>query len=117
MQRFLIDVNLPYRFSIWNNNEYLHQNDLGPSWPDNKIWEYARDNDLTIVTKDSDFTNRILVSEPPPKVIHIKIGNLRVHELHSFLGRNWSDILRLNTDNKLVVVRRDRIESIKGHPA
>ena len=75
MAKFLVDVNLPYYFSLWNHHDYIHQFDLGDTWTDSEIWEYAQENNLTIVTKDADFYNRILTSEPPPKVIHIRVGN------------------------------------------
>lgn len=117
MPLFVIDVNLPYRFSLWNSSDYVHQKDLGESWSDSEIWDYAKKNNLTIITKDADFTNRILVSDPPPKVVHIRVGNLRLQELHQFLSKNWSDVLTLNRENKLVVIRKDRIESVKGNPA
>lgn len=50
MAIFLIDVNLPYYFSLWNSPDYLHQIDINDSWPDSKIWEYAQENGLTIIT-------------------------------------------------------------------
>ena len=116
MPRFLVDANMPYRFSLWNSDDYVHQFDLGNTWSDAAIWEYAKKNNLTIITKDADFTNRILVSEPPPRVIHVRIGNLRLRDLHQFLSRNWSEILKANQENKLVTVYIDRIESAKGSP-
>jgi len=36
---------------------------------DGKIWEYARANDFTIVSKDSDFQQRSLLYGHPPKVV------------------------------------------------
>ena len=73
MKRFLIDVNLPYYFSLWNNEEFIHQKDIDDEWTDEKIWNYARQNNLTIITKDSDFSHRIILNSPPPKVIHIRL--------------------------------------------
>jgi len=43
--------------------------DLGESWSDFEIWRYAQENDLVIVTKDADFSDWVMLSEPPPKVI------------------------------------------------
>ena len=68
---------------------------------------------LTIITKDADFQNRILISEPPPKVIQIKVGNCKLKDLHILLNRIWNDVLEFNKDCKLVTVYADRIESIK----
>lgn len=76
MTKYLIDVNLPYFFKLWNTSEYIHQIDVNPVAKDKDIWEYAKGNSLTIITKDSDFSNRILFKDPPPKVIHIRIGNV-----------------------------------------
>ena len=70
MPKYLIDVNLPYRFGLWNEDLYIHQFDLGDNWTDEQIWEYSKKNDLTIISKDADFSNKILLKEPPPKVIH-----------------------------------------------
>ena len=66
MKKYLIDVNLPYYFALWNTDEYIHQFDLGDDWEDEKIWNYAKLHNLTIISKDSDFSNRIILNEPPP---------------------------------------------------
>lgn len=42
MAKFLIDVNLPYYFSIWNNSDCCHMLDINETWTDEKIWEYAK---------------------------------------------------------------------------
>ncbi len=76
------------------------------------VWNYAKENNLTIISKDSDFSNRIMLSKPPPKVIHNKLGNMKTKELYEILNRIWNDVLRLNEDSKLVNVFKDRIEGI-----
>ena len=73
MSRYIIDANLPYYFSLWRGDEYQHVIDLDPSMKDSEIWRFAKENNLTIVTKDADFSDRILLSDPPPRVIHIKL--------------------------------------------
>ena len=112
MRKYIIDVNLPYYFELWKSDEYIHQLDLNPKAKDEQIWEYAKHNRLTIVTKDSDFSNRILVSNPPPRIIHIKFGNLKMKEFHSVLSRNWEQIILLSSLNKLVNVYRNSLEGI-----
>ena len=87
--------------------------DIGPKAKDEQIWEYAKQNNLTIVTKDSDFSNRILVSLPPPKIIHIKFGNLKMNEFHSLISNNWLEILELSKVIKLVNVYKDSLEGIE----
>lgn len=112
MKKYLIDVNLPYHFSLWNSDEFIHQKDIDDEWTDEQIWNYAKKNDLTIVSKDADFSNRIILSVPPPKVIHIRFGNLKFNEFFKILTDNWTEIQNLNAKYKLVNVFRDRIEGI-----
>jgi predicted nuclease of predicted toxin-antitoxin system len=54
MAVYLIDANLPYNFSLWSGTDYIHVRDIDDEWSDTRIWEYAKQNDLTIVTKDAD---------------------------------------------------------------
>ena len=113
MASFLIDVNLPYYFSLWNNTHYQHQSDIGDDWTDEQIWNYARENNLTIITKDSDFSNKIMLHNPPPKVIHIRFGNMKMKEFFEITTKVWDDVLILNKDYKLVNVFKDRIEAFQ----
>ncbi len=69
-KKYLIDVNLPYLFSIWNQNDYIHQKDIDDEWSDDLIWNYAKKNRLTIISKDADFSNRILLEDPHGSSIH-----------------------------------------------
>ena len=112
MPGFLIDVNLPYYFSLWNGQEYIHLKDIDQQWSDEKVWDYALENDLTIITKDSDFSKKILLKNPPPKVIHIKLGNMRQKEMYLVLSKMWKDILDMNKKYKLVNIYKTGIEGI-----
>src|SRR5690606_40573090 len=104
MVRFLIDANLPKYFSFWCTDDYLHVQDLGADLLDSQIWSYGKEYNLTIISKDSDFSSRIINTEPPPKVIHIRLGNMKIGELFSFMERRWDDVLEMNTRYKLVNV-------------
>ena len=112
MPRYLIDANLPYRFSLWRGPDYVHVHDLGEDWPDAKIWRYACEHRLTIVTKDADFSDLALLNEAPPWVVQLRIGNMRLKVLHVFLNRIWPEIERMLSIHKLVLVYPDRIEGL-----
>ncbi len=113
MARFLVDANLPYYFGLWNNSDFIHVNDINDSWSDERIWQYALENNLIIITKDADFSIKVLYKGAPPKVIHIKFGNLRIKDFHTLILRIWPEIELLLLDNSLINVYKDRIESIK----
>ncbi len=65
MPAYLIDANLPYYFSFWRTDEYVHRKDIDDEWSDRQVWSYAKENNPTIITKDTDFSNRTLLKEPP----------------------------------------------------
>lgn len=113
MANFLIDVNLPYYFSLWNTDDFLHQKDINDKWTDEQIWKYAMENNMTIITKDSDFSNKIVLHNPPPKVIHIRFGNMKMKDFYETVLKLWDDITILNKDYKLVNVFKDRIEAFQ----
>jgi predicted nuclease of predicted toxin-antitoxin system len=59
MARFLIDVNLPDRFALWEGENFIHVRDLDGRWSNSQAWSYARDRGLVIVSEDADFSLRV----------------------------------------------------------
>jgi len=86
--------------------------DIDASMKDKEIWEYAETNALTIITKDSDFSNRILFKNPPPRVIHIKLGNMSMKKFQKTISANWETVKEMSGKHKLVTVYKDRIEGV-----
>jgi predicted nuclease of predicted toxin-antitoxin system len=113
MARFLIDANLPFHFGLWNSDEYLHVFKINDEWSDTEIWNYARQHDLVIVTKDTDFSDRIILGDPPPRVIHVRIGNMKIRNFHVLLNKIWPEVCELITTHKLIRVYPDYIECIR----
>lgn len=66
--------------------------------PDPRIWDYARENDFIIVTKDNDYRalNRNLGH--PPKVVLITLGNGPTREVESLLRERYSAVAALYQD-------------------
>ena len=83
--KYLIDENLPDCLKVWSTKDFLHVTKITKSIADNEIWKYALENNLIIITKDSDFYERILYRNPPPKVILFKLGNTSIPFLEEFL--------------------------------
>jgi len=113
MTRYLIDANLPSKLAVWRGSEFAYVNSINDEWSDAEVWEHARENDLVIVTKDADFSHRIIVSQPPPRIIHIKVGNLRLGEFERFIDTAWPALIELSETHKLVNVFADRIEAVE----
>lgn len=86
--------------------------DIDPCMTDSAIWTYARENNLTIITKDADFSDRILLNNPPPRVIHIKFGNMKIKLFHKTIDSLWDTVLEMSAEYKLVRVYIDRIEGV-----
>ncbi|MBU2650131.1 MAG: DUF5615 family PIN-like protein [Bacteroidetes bacterium] len=112
MTKYIIDANLPYYFSIWKSDFFIHVFDINENMTDNEKFEYAIKNNLTIITKDTDFSTKVLFQDKP-KVIHLKIGNMKIQELYSFLNKNWDEIIKVSDSHKLTNVYIDRIEGIE----
>ncbi|MBX3245415.1 MAG: DUF5615 family PIN-like protein [Acidobacteria bacterium] len=113
MSRFLIDENLPVKVNVWRGSEFEFVTSSFQSESDDRIWDHAKANDLTIVTKDSDFSYRILASAPPPKVIHLRLGNVRLREFADIMEKRWKSIILLSKTHKLVNVLPDRLEGVE----
>ena len=112
MPTYLIDENMPYYFRLWNNSDFIHQLDLEPQAKDKTIWAYAKEYNLTIVTKDADFSERIKLSQPPPRVIHFKVGNLSVRQFYGVIHSGWEEARVLSQTHKLVNVYMGWVEAI-----
>ncbi len=77
--KFLFDENLSSRLVELLAAEFpgcAHLETLGMRGvSDIEVWNYARDNGYTIVSKDSDFRQRAFLDGPPPKVVWLAVGN------------------------------------------
>jgi predicted nuclease of predicted toxin-antitoxin system len=110
---FLIDANLSCKIPIWRGIQFVYQADIDPRMSDTAIWEYARLHNMVIVTKDADFTDRILFAEPPPKVIRVGFGNMKKTVFRLAIANVWSDVLEILPDCKYIHILPSSIEGIR----
>jgi len=113
MRGFLFDENLPRVPSLQTGLPVTHASELGARPSDSQLWTHAQQKDLVIVTKDADFSQRIVLSVPPPRVVHLRVGNMRGRDFAAWLCRVWPKIESTITTHKLVSVYRDRIEAVR----
>jgi predicted nuclease of predicted toxin-antitoxin system len=94
--RLLFDENLspklPNRLGDLFPNS-LHVRDIGmKATIDPIVWNYAKDNDLMIVSKDTDMHDLSLVFGNPPKVIWLRLGNCSTLQVENLLRQNFEVI-------------------------
>jgi predicted nuclease of predicted toxin-antitoxin system len=56
------------------------------------LWEYARQHDLVIVTKDEDFHRLSVMHGPPPKVVWIRLGNCSTDDIVRLMLKRRADV-------------------------
>ena len=77
--KLLLDQNLSPRLirllrDSFPDSAHVSEMDLSEA-DDRRIWQYAREKDYLIVTRDSDFMELSMMLGAPPKVIWIRRGN------------------------------------------
>ena len=66
--KFLIDENLPDCLKIWSSSDFLHVTKISKSIPDTEIWQFAVENNLIIITKDTDSMKEYYTEIPRQKL-------------------------------------------------
>ena len=54
-----------------------------------------------------------MINAPPPRVVHLRIGNMRMRDFHALISRLWPSIVVLSAANRLVRVYENRIEAVE----
>lgn len=55
---------------------------------DFEIWDFAKTNDYTIITFDTDFYDISLIKGTPPKIVWLRIGNISTKQLATCIRNN-----------------------------
>src|ERR1039458_1085284 len=100
-----LDANISWRLICMLNADFpeiIHVDQLGLGIPasDFQIWNYALNNNFTIVTNDEDF-NLLLQSHGfTPKVILLKTGNQSTRFMAALLSNSKGDIISFLNSNE-----------------
>jgi len=108
--KLLFDQNLSPRLVLLLKNIFkdsVHVQTIGlDSADDDLVWNYAKKENLIIVTKDIDFSERVHSFGFPPKVVWIRRGNCSTNTIESLLRDNYKDIIEFdkNDDNGTLIL-------------
>ena len=73
--------------------ESLHVRDVSlKSADDPVVWQYAKENGLIIVSKDSDLHQRSFVLGHPPKLVWVRLGNCSTSDVAKLLRQIFAAI-------------------------
>lgn len=102
--KLLLDENLSPRLvellaDLYPGSTHVHQCDLGIS-NDLAIWEYAKANDFTIVSKDSDFEERSILLGSPPKIVLLRVRNCTSGAIEILLRNALPMIMRFVNEDE-----------------
>ena len=115
MTGLLIDENLPAALGSILPVDCVHATDFGERPTDDELWSIARARHLTILTRDADFFDRIILEGPPPKIVWVRLGNLRRKDLEKTLLARWAAIEACLTWADLVEIHPTSLETFR-HP-
>jgi len=95
--KLLLDENLSSRMIKKLTHyftEVVHASELKIIQPANdiSIWNYAKKNGFTILSKDDDFEKIVLLKKAPPKLIYLKTYNLDTKKLVDLIIENKDKI-------------------------
>ena len=106
--RLLFDNNLSKKLPSLLNNIFpdsIHVADIDKEHDsDINIWNYAKENDFTIVSKDWDFYYLNSSFGSPPKLILIIRGNCTFDDIVELLNQNEKEISNFLIDDKDLLI-------------
>jgi len=103
--KLLFDENLSFKLATRLSDVFpdsLHVRDVGmQATVDPVVWDYAKDNDFVIVSKDADMHDMSLVLGSPPKVVWLRLGNCSTQQVEKLLRREFAAINLFYKDQSL----------------
>jgi predicted nuclease of predicted toxin-antitoxin system len=95
--KLLFDQNISYRIVRLVKAKFpncVHVSEVNLiNKTDSEIWQFANDNNFTIVTFDADFYDLAVIKGIPPKIIWLRIGNSTSLKISHILIQNRKLVL------------------------
>lgn len=106
--KLLFDQNLSPRLvqlltDVFPGSNHVFPLDLGAA-EDTEVWQYAKENEFTLVIKDADFGDLSVLRGFPPKVIWIRRGNCKTSDIENILRYNFEAIEELENSPQIGLI-------------
>jgi predicted nuclease of predicted toxin-antitoxin system len=94
--KLLFDQNLSHKLArhlaaLFPDSTHVREVGLKEA-EDLAVWEYAKQQNFMIVSKDADFHQRSFVYGFPPKVVWIRLGNCTTADVEQVIRKNFTII-------------------------
>lgn len=107
--KLLLDANISWRIIKLVENYFsdcFHCKDIRINQParDIEIWDFAKQNNFTILTHEDDFEKLLLLKGAPPKIIILKTFNKNTKEIAELLISKKEIIESFISNNELMIL-------------
>ncbi|MEX0966267.1 MAG: DUF5615 family PIN-like protein [Bacteroidia bacterium] len=115
--RFIVDAQLP---PSWANilkeagHEAMHTRELpdGNDTSDSFIIEMATTQGWVVITKDTDFLYSFLTTGRPPRLVLVRLGNMRLRNINMALSNNVNLLIDCLNEGSLIELWPDEIRIV-----
>ena len=106
--KLLFDQNISYRLvsrlkDVYPSSAHVASLGLDKS-SDIDVWNYAKINGYSIVTKDSDFNELCTLKNFPPHIIWLRLGNSRVSVIQEALEKHKEKICSIVDEKETGII-------------
>ena len=109
---YLIDAQLPYLLAVimrQKGYDVIHTDDLPnkDETSDATIRQIAAQDGRVVITKDTDFLNSYLLSEQPPRLLLLTMGNVKNRQLLNLFRQTITKIDSLFAEHSFIELDND----------
>ncbi len=106
--KLLFDQNFSPRLvsllsDIYPESNHVFELGLDQS-PDLDVWNYARDHEFIIVSKDADFSDLSTIHGFPPKLVWLRLGNCTTDDIVAALRAERDTVQQMVDDSNTGVL-------------
>ena len=110
---FIIDAHLPkslckYFRALGHTAFHTIDFPLGNATSDGWLSEEAAKRGAVVVSKDSDFFHSFLLHRKPPKLIMVKVGNLKLRDMKQLFETQVENLALLLESHDLIELHLDK---------
>lgn len=113
--RFIVDTQLPPRLAVYLSEkgfDSIHTTSFkdGHLLSDAEIMSISIEQNRTVITKDTDFSEYFLLRGAPPEVLLLEFGNVRNQELINLFDQYFSEAIKAFEEGSgLVIFTKDEV--------